>query len=63
VIARLFEEYSNDAIIVFLYLRLPLELVDSFRSIVIDLYRGSPVIEEITQAQVGERDKSLRDVY
>lgn len=62
-IVRLSEEYSDDATLVFLYLRLPLELVDSFRSKIVDLCRGSAVIEEITQAQVEERDDSLSEVY
>jgi hypothetical protein len=50
-IVRLSEEYSDDATMVYLYLRLPLELVDSFQSKIIDLCRGTAVIEEITHKE------------
>jgi len=50
-IVRLSEEYSDDATMVFLYLKLPLELVESFQSKIIDLCRGTAVIEEVTQVE------------
>jgi hypothetical protein len=45
---------------VFLYIKLPLELVESFQSKIIDLCRGTAVIGEVTQVE--ERDGNISEL-